>query len=140
MQMKELAEPRFATVLGRLSERETINRIVEEWTQEWDHNELMHYLQSQGIAAQAVLDIAEVVQDPHFNDRQFVQRIVHPETGTHLGLRAPWKVTDVPADIRLPAPCFGEHNERVLGGLLGLSSAELHRLEDSGVIGNNPAS
>ena len=37
-------------------------------------------------------------------------------------------------EIRRGAPCLGEHNEEVLGELLGLSSEEVARLRDEGVV------
>ena len=36
--------------------------------------------------------------------------------------------------IERGGPCLGEHNEQVLGGLLGRSSADLERLRAEGVI------
>jgi crotonobetainyl-CoA:carnitine CoA-transferase CaiB-like acyl-CoA transferase len=33
-----------------------------------------------------------------------------------------------------PAPCLGEHNEKILGGLLGLTSDELAALAERGVL------
>ena len=40
--------------------------------------------------------------------------------------------------VRTPAPTLGEHNARVLGGLLGLGDDELSTLEAEGVIGTRP--
>ena len=38
-----------------------------------------------------------------------------------------------------PPPLLGQHNREVLGGLLGLSDAELAELERTQVIGTRPA-
>ena len=38
--------------------------------------------------------------------------------------------------MRTPAATLGQYNEEVLGGLLGLSKAELERLAGDGIIGS----
>jgi formyl-CoA transferase len=39
-----------------------------------------------------------------------------------------------PGAIRAPAPCFAEHTDEVLGGLIGLSRAEIDALVEAGVV------
>ena len=41
---------------------------------------------------------------------------------------------DTPGETLWPGPGLGEHNEEILGGLLGFSSDELRRLADDGII------
>jgi len=50
----------------------------------------------------------------------------------------PWRLSRSPAHIRLPAPRFGEHNDYVLRGLLGLSEEEIRALAEAGIIGDRP--
>jgi hypothetical protein len=40
--------------------------------------------------------------------------------------------------IETPTPCLGEHNEKVLCGLLGIKKEDLAELEARGVIGYVP--
>jgi crotonobetainyl-CoA:carnitine CoA-transferase CaiB-like acyl-CoA transferase len=44
-----------------------------------------------------------------------------------------------PYGIDFPSPTLGQHNEAVLTGILGLSAAEIGRLRDDGIVGNEPA-
>ena len=48
------------------------------------------------------------------------------------------RLSATPGAIRRPAPTLGEHNQEVLGELLGLSAEELKELEERQVIGNRP--
>jgi crotonobetainyl-CoA:carnitine CoA-transferase CaiB-like acyl-CoA transferase len=50
----------------------------------------------------------------------------------------PFRYASVDHWLRTPAPRIGQHNERVLGGILGLSANELRELEAEGVIGTRP--
>ena len=40
--------------------------------------------------------------------------------------------------LRTAAPTLGQHNERILSELLGLSDEAIRKLEADGVIGNRP--
>ena len=51
----------------------------------------------------------------------------------------PWKLSETPAISPKAAPLMGEHNDFALRELLGLTAAEVERLEADGVIGYAPA-
>ena len=95
-------------------------------------------MQQAGIKAGAVLNVAELVDDPHLRERGFFQRLSHPEAGTHLYPGVSWKMARTPGTLRLPAPCFAEHNEYVLGQLLGMSAEEISRLAEEGITADEP--
>jgi crotonobetainyl-CoA:carnitine CoA-transferase CaiB-like acyl-CoA transferase len=50
----------------------------------------------------------------------------------------PFRYASVERWLRAPAPTLGQHNERVLCGILGLTPDELGDLEAEGVIGTRP--
>jgi len=131
-------EEKFATLAGRLVSREELDRLIEEWTSEYDHIELMNMLQGSGVKAGAVLNIAELAHDPHLKERGFFEELSHPEAGTHRYPGVSWRMSRTPGRLRLPAPCFGEHNRYVFGELLGMSDEELSRLADEGVTASEP--
>ncbi len=58
-----------------------------------------------------------------------------PFIGSHVAPHAPYRVDGKRPPLRSTAPMLGEHNEQVLRGDLGLSQAEIDRLEQTGVIG-----
>jgi len=57
---------------------------------------------------------------------------VHPYPGML------YKLSETPASIRMAAPCLGQHNEYILGELLGLSKADMSELAAEKVIGTRP--
>ena len=81
-----------------------------------------------------VLSMGEVIEDPHIKERNaFIERN-HPSAGL-VKLLAPWiHMSETPASIRADSPALGQHTSEVLGGLLGLSNAELSELRSQAVI------
>jgi crotonobetainyl-CoA:carnitine CoA-transferase CaiB-like acyl-CoA transferase len=101
----------------------------------------MSKLQKHGIPASAVMNSREVLTDPHMNARGFYEKITHsPDSGigTKLYFGRPWKMSGTPSFIRRPAPTLGEHNEDILGNLLGKTQTEIEKLYQVGVLGKVP--
>ena len=129
-----LAREDFATREGRIAARTALDREIGAWTAPHDKRELTEALQAQGIAAFPVLDANEVIADPHLAERRrrFVLHEDYP--GSELLNGNPWSLSEAPPRLRLPAPVFGAHNVEVLGEYLGMSEAEVRRLEEARVL------
>ncbi len=133
-------ETRFSDLPGRYRHQDELDRLIEVWTVQHDHYDVMRILQQAEIPAGPVLDARELVEEPHLNERGFFETVTHPETGTHpyIGMYARFSRT--PGSIRMPAPCLGEHNRYVLGEMLGMSEEEISELEELGIIGTEALS
>lgn len=132
------ADPRFAKAADRRQHADELDQLVEEWTRERDAYTVMELLQREGIPSGPVLKALEVFDNPQLKARGFFEVVHHPEAGTHLLPGMPWKLSRTPGRIRRPAPCLGEHNREVLGGLLGLSPAQIESLIEKGITGSTP--
>ena len=75
-----------------------------------------------------------VYNDPHSRGRALFVEIEHPETGRRLAVDVPWRLSETPARIHRHAPLLGEHNQYVLGELLGMSAAEIDKLAEEKVV------
>ena len=82
----------------------------------------------------------EFAVPPHLQARGFFEEVTHPDAGTHPHIGMPWKLSDTPVHIRLAAPCLGQHNDFILGDILGLDQAERERLANEDIIGTEPLS
>jgi len=131
-------DEQFADADGRLSNQDEIDKMIGKWTIGYDHIELTDMLQSHGIKAGAVLDAAELVDDPHLKERGFFEEVEHTEAGTHIIPGISWKMSRTPGCIERPAPCFGEHNRYVFSELLGMSDKEIEDLAQEGVTAEAP--
>jgi formyl-CoA transferase len=116
-------DSRYATPAAR-AERETeVNDLVAGWTSLHDKHEAMRILGEAGIPAGAVLDPAELLDDPSFAARGIVQTIAHKEAGPYKMPAWPVRFSGRPPPVR-PAPLLGEHTSSVLADWLGMSAEE----------------
>jgi crotonobetainyl-CoA:carnitine CoA-transferase CaiB-like acyl-CoA transferase len=135
----ELADDaRFATHLSRREHASELRAIIEAWTSERDKQQAMEALQRAGIRAGAVRTGAELLGDPHLNDRGYFVPIENTRAG-HQTLRlAPYHLSATPPRVDAPAPTLGQDTEDVLRDLLGLRDNEIEKLAQDGVISNSP--
>jgi crotonobetainyl-CoA:carnitine CoA-transferase CaiB-like acyl-CoA transferase len=133
-------DERFKDSLSRWQNQDELDKIVETWTIQHNHIEAMYILQRAGITAGAVLSSAELLNDPHLKERGTFQILERAVVGTHPYPvpTAPMRFEGVATKLERPAPTMGQHNEYVLGELLGLSHDEIASLEKEQVIGKRP--
>jgi len=98
-----------------------------------DKHEVMRTLAGRGIPCGAVLDTAEVLQDPHLRERGMVFDLEHPTRGRFAMVGSPVRLSDSPTEAT-PAPLYGEHTEEVLTTLAGYTAADVQRLREQGVV------
>ncbi|MDD5288937.1 MAG: CoA transferase [Dehalococcoidales bacterium] len=131
-------EAKFADQLSRWKNQDELDELIRNWTIQHDHYEVMHTLQAAGVACGAALTGKEILNNPHLKERKFFAELDHPDAGRHSYAGVPVKLSETPATFRMAAPTLGEHNEYVLGKLLGLSEKEISQLTENKVIGNMP--
>jgi crotonobetainyl-CoA:carnitine CoA-transferase CaiB-like acyl-CoA transferase len=124
---------------GRRACEQEVDAAVSMWTSSRRAYEVTAILQSFKVPAGAVIGGAEQLTDPQLVSRGYWQWLERPWVGKrpHPGVLA--KFSETPGEVRVPAPCFGQHTEEILSGLLGLSHDRIRKLEDDGVIGYKPA-
>ncbi len=133
-------EERFATALSRRQNQDELDRLVEEWTGQHDHIEVMQILQRAGVPAGAALNMKEININPHLIDRGFFQIIDHGEGigGRPVSSQMPAKLNGVESFVPRRAPRFGEDDEYVFGTLLKMSKTEMEKLSEDKITGGPP--
>jgi benzylsuccinate CoA-transferase BbsF subunit len=121
-------DPRFADEFSRWQNQDALNEIIGEWTAKRTHVEVMNALQPFGVAAMPVYGGEEIVADPQVQARGIIEEVEHPLLGKRHVLGPPWRLSKTPARILRPGPLLGQHNDYVLGTLLGMSKEEIERL------------
>ncbi|MBF8267977.1 MAG: hypothetical protein HW388_1485 [Dehalococcoidia bacterium] len=127
-------DERFADALSRWHHQEELDRLVTQWTLERTDYEAMHILQKAGVPAGPILDAAGMVSDPHLNQRGFFVPLGEMEGRPYTHVAHPWRSSGVPQPFYKLLPPRGGDNSYVLGKLLGMSEAEIARLEKDKVL------
>ena len=127
-------EERFRYLYSRLQNQDDLDKYVEGWTIERDKYEAMHTLQNAGVAAGAVLDIAELFSEPHLKERGFWQTVEHPEAGTMNIIGQRYQMSGIPTPALKPSPLFGQHTDYVFKELLGMSDEAVDKAIEESVI------
>jgi benzylsuccinate CoA-transferase BbsF subunit len=91
-------------------------------------------LQRVGVEAVPVADFVDVAADEQLAHRGHFVTMDHPCMGPCGYERNGFRLSDASAGYGRTSPLLGEHNEWVLGEILGLDSREQARLRDAGVL------
>jgi crotonobetainyl-CoA:carnitine CoA-transferase CaiB-like acyl-CoA transferase len=125
-------DPRFATFRGRKENEGELNALVEEWTVNHSAEEVMGCMQGAGVPAGVAASGQDLVADPQLNHRGTHVILEHPEIGPHIYQPPPYQLSRTPAELLMPAPCIGQHNEYILKDVLGMSDEEVADLIAAG--------
>ncbi len=133
------ADPRFATVAGRVEHADELDALVEAWTSERDRYEVMEVLQRSGVPAGAVQDAADRLErDPQLAARRHYTMLGNAEVDELPLEGVPFRMSATPPHtggrLRRGPPCLGEDNEAVLGEVLGMSADDVAALASEGVL------
>jgi crotonobetainyl-CoA:carnitine CoA-transferase CaiB-like acyl-CoA transferase len=125
---------RLATFEDRRAAVDEVESLVTSWTTSRSAEDVAVTLQALGIEAVPVADLGDASADPQLHHRHHFVSLVHPCMGEcgyeHNGFR----LSDAPAGFTRSSPTLGQHNEYVLGEILGLGVTERQRLADDGVL------
>ena len=127
-------DPCFSDASSRHQNQEALDPIISEWAIGTSDYEAMQRLQACGVPATAVLNNAQLTTDPQLKERGFCVEDNHPETGKRIISGVSWHLNRTPGSVRTHAPLLGEHNQEILGRLLGMGEDEIRDLVGEEVV------
>lgn len=128
-------DPRFATVVARWENRQTLDADLAALTLNYDARKLMSELQATGVAAGIMNDASDVLRiDPQLAYRGHWTWLDHPEMGTTVYNMPPFRMSQTPGGPRRPAPLLGQHTNEICRSELGLSEHEIAALRELGAL------
>ena len=131
------ADARFAREPARKANETALDAIISDWCAGQDARAAETALGAIGVTAARAVPMREVYRDPHpqLTERGFLQRVTHPEAGTHWMPVGPWQLDGRPIPAPHPSPCFGEHCREILAEDLNIDEAAYEELVAQGVTG-----
>lgn len=119
------ADPRFARGADRKRNEAELDALLAEILAGRDGPELESALQAAGVAACTVVHGEEAPSDPGHRHFGYFTTVVRAPNGEIPARTQPFRFERFDAAAVRPAPTLGEHNEEILGELLGLDVAAL---------------
>ena len=133
MRRPELAaDARFNTLINRKLNEDSLDQLIASWTRDYNAQELTMQLQHLGVAATKSASSVDMVSDCHLWNREFYRQVTENGRATSPIVGPGWRMSRDAAIIN-GAPRLGEHNQYILGEVLGFSADEQKRLTDAGV-------
>ncbi len=137
----DLAEdPRFQNNRTRLEHRDALTDIIENWMSTFENDDaVVAVLEQHRVPCGPVVEPVKLAEThPHFLQRGTVREVTDPLAGPMLIPGFPLRFSDAPELPDLVAAEVGEHNDSVLGDLLGMDPESVSALEDDGVLYRRP--
>jgi crotonobetainyl-CoA:carnitine CoA-transferase CaiB-like acyl-CoA transferase len=118
---------------ARVEHQEEIDGAISRWTATLDSGEVLERLAEASVPSGPIYSVEDMMRDPQFNQRGMFETVQVDGDPLKIPALVP-RLEDTPGETLWPGPALGEHNEEVLGDLLGYSPSEMKRLAVEGVI------
>lgn len=129
-----LDDPLFSTNTARIQNRAQIEAIMENWFRAHALGEASDILMRHEVSFSPIYDIADIVADPHFIERQVLVRVEDEELGSVSMQNVVPRFSETPGRIWRTGPGVGQHNDEIYGQELGLSRAQQADLRERNII------
>ena len=130
-----LGDERFATNAARVANRQLVTDTLTPVMQSHPTAWWIERLEKIGVGCGPINQLSQVFADPQVQARGVVVTMPHAAAKDGVEVIAnPVRLSETPADYRLPPPVLGEHTDVVLSERLGLDETALNGLRERGII------
>ena len=135
MDMPELiTDPRFVDNSSRCTNDVALDAMIAGWFKQRDCDAIMVLFEEAEVVAGPVLDISEIVKDPHYLARENIVSVPDDDFG-HVRMQGVVpKFQKTPGEVRHSGRALGADNRAVFIDMLGVTEAEFVALQAEGVI------
>ena len=129
-----IEDPRYKESNDRKAREGELAELLEGILSEHSTDYWMEHLESAGVVAGPIFDMAQVYDNEQVLAREMKVTLQDDEMGELNNIGVPVKLSATPASIRHRGPALGEHTRAILGEH-GYTEAEIDALVDGGVVG-----
>lgn len=126
-------DPRMATNAGRVEHQQSIDAALADWCARQTSRHVLEQLEQARVPAGPIYDAADMMADPHFNERGLFEQVEINGKPLKIPAIVP-RLEDTPGRTDWPGPVLGSHTKAVLEEVLGLDSEAFSQLKASGVV------
>jgi crotonobetainyl-CoA:carnitine CoA-transferase CaiB-like acyl-CoA transferase len=125
---------KYTTFAQRAAARDEVDAFVTHWTTSLDRDQVLATCDAHQVPCGPVYGIDEIFEDPHYRARENIRIVDDPRVGAVAVPNVVPKLTRTPGGIDFLGPTLGQHNQEILGDLLGIGTEEQAALREKGVI------
>ncbi|MDT4820153.1 CaiB/BaiF CoA transferase family protein [Achromobacter agilis] len=129
-----ITDPRFVDNASRCDHDTALDEIIAGWFRERDCAAVMALFEEAEVVAGPVLDISDIVRDPHYQARENIVSVSDDDFGEVRMQGVVPRFLDTPGEVRHAGRALGADNREIYQGLLGMSPQEFDALTAQGVI------
>lgn len=126
--------PRWRSNAERVAEMEEVDALVATFTRDLPRQAAFERLVAHRVPCAPVRSLDEVMHDPHLHARGMLRSVDHPQYGPMTLAASPLRFSGETNAPSRPSVPLGTDSRAVLAARLGLSDAELDRLETERII------
>jgi crotonobetainyl-CoA:carnitine CoA-transferase CaiB-like acyl-CoA transferase len=127
-------EPWFLNAGDRVQHADKIDAPVAEWIGQRKLEDVAAAFQAAGAALAPIYDIAQLMSDPHVQERETITTIQDEDLGPLKMQNLLFRLQRTPGAIRHGGRRLGQDTEQVLNNLLGLNVDQIKVLRDKEVL------
>jgi 2-methylfumaryl-CoA isomerase len=120
----------------RYTGREAICELLQPWFEQRDFDPLIKQLEAAGVCWGKYQTVSELVHNDRdcSTENPLFEQLEQPGIGEYLAPQNPLGFTAAERQPVRPAPLLGQHTDEILSEILGLSSGEIGRYHDAGIV------
>jgi crotonobetainyl-CoA:carnitine CoA-transferase CaiB-like acyl-CoA transferase len=120
-------DPELAHNPGRVIHQAKIDQALSDWCAQHSSREIIDTLEAARVPVGPIYSVQDMMDDPHYNARGMFETVEIDGKPLKIPAIMP-KLSRTPGETHWPGAAIGEHNNEILGGLLGLSDEEIAAL------------
>ncbi len=125
---------KWGTIRQREADRAAVDACVAAWTATMDRAQLIEVCERGQVPCGPLYAIDEIFRDPQYAARDNIATLEDPDAGEISVPNVVPRLSRTPGAIEHLGPRLGAHTDAILGGILGMSAAQIAELRERGVI------